>query len=276
MSTTPSTSKPSTSEIGNEVINTELSGNLFKRRGGYGKLTFNPWQLRYFTIKDGYLSYYESQESTELYEARGIFDLREEFEMTSLGSLEGSPNNFTIQLSIPNEEKWKLCAENKDEYVKWKTALNGFWGLKGGAARTPKRIDQEEYGSPVPSSVHRGSMMGSSDNYNSSAQPTPRSLNSSSNNSDSGKDISPKVSSNNLVSVRSIDLSPVVTSSSSTTDIASNAMTSRPSTSTKIKKTIKAKASAGMFTLDQQELFMVFIILNVSLIFYLSIPQLHI
>ena len=127
MNTTPSTSKPSTSEIGNEVINTELSGNLFKRRGGYGKLTFNPWQLRYFTIKDGYLSYYESQESTELYEARGIFDLREEFEMTSLGSLEGSPNNFTIQLSIPNEEKWKLCAENKDEYVKWKTALNGFW-----------------------------------------------------------------------------------------------------------------------------------------------------
>ena len=99
-------------EVGGEVINMELSGYLFKRRGGYGKLTFNPWQLRYFKIKNGFLSYYESQESPES-EARGNFDLREEFEM--LGgpcSIEGSPNSFTIQLFIPNEEKWKLCAEN--------------------------------------------------------------------------------------------------------------------------------------------------------------------
>lgn len=138
MDGTPSPLKPNL-EIGSEVINTELSGYLFKRRGGYGKLTFNPWQLRYFTIKDGYLSYYENQESPES-ESRGSFDLREEFDMQGGPcSIEGSPNSFTIQLSIPNEEKWKLCAENKDEYLKWKTAINGFWGLKGSTARTPKK-----------------------------------------------------------------------------------------------------------------------------------------
>ena len=257
-------------EIGSEVIDTEMSGFLFKRRGGYGKLTFNPWQLRYFTIKDGYLSYYESQENTELSEARGTFDLREEFEMQGGPcSIEGSPNNFTIQISIPNEEKWKLCAENKDEYSKWKAAISSFCELKGAAARTPRKVNENGYGSPnVPSIVQRLSIMGSG---SLSAQATPRTINSSSNNnSDSEKDISPKVSSNNLAPVPTIDSqpkasTPIVTNAH---DISTNANSAVGAPSAKPKKGLKAKASSGMFDSDQIELLMVIVIVNVSLIMF--------
>lgn len=271
MDGTPSPLKPNL-EIGSEVINTELSGYLFKRRGGYGKLTFNPWQLRYFTIKDGYLSYYENQESPES-ESRGSFDLREEFDMQGGPcSIEGSPNSFTIQLSIPNEEKWKLCAENKDEYLKWKTAINGFWGLKGSTARTPKKVDESGYSSPNPSIVQRLSTIGSSgisaiaSSGSLSAQPTPRSVDSSSNNSDSGRDTSPKVSMNNLASVSTIDPTPKVPTPAAITGGTSDTI-GAPSTK-QPRKILKAKVSSGMINSDQLELLMVIIIFNISLIMF--------
>lgn len=37
----------------------EISGLLYKKRGGFGKMMPNAWQYRFFTLtKEGILSYY--------------------------------------------------------------------------------------------------------------------------------------------------------------------------------------------------------------------------
>jgi len=54
--------------------NAEISGYLYKRRGGFGKHMPNCWQNRFFTIKEGILSYYDSEEEDT--KPRGRIDLR--------------------------------------------------------------------------------------------------------------------------------------------------------------------------------------------------------
>jgi hypothetical protein len=57
----------------------EISGLLYKKRGGFGKMTFNPWQFRFFTIINGVLSYYDTDTPDIAFtetKARGRLDLR--------------------------------------------------------------------------------------------------------------------------------------------------------------------------------------------------------
>ena len=51
----------------------DVSGYLFKRRGGFGKHMPNCWQQRFFTMKDGVLCYYDCDEDIK---PRGKLDLR--------------------------------------------------------------------------------------------------------------------------------------------------------------------------------------------------------
>jgi hypothetical protein len=78
------------------------------------------------------LQYYESNEITNATPARGKIDLTADFEITSGGIIEGSPTSYTISI-MPfntNEERWKLCAETKEDHTKWSLVIESFSGLK--------------------------------------------------------------------------------------------------------------------------------------------------
>jgi len=143
----------------------ELAGYLFKRRGGFGKHMPNSWQLRYFTVKDGFLSYYDTSDTTLPY--RGRIDLSLEFDVSSGGPLEGSPTNYTMQISPhnPNEEKWKLCAETMQDHNNWQLVIQSYQVSKGGPARgRPSTTDNAPRNSITPTileqrnSIHRSSI----------------------------------------------------------------------------------------------------------------------
>ena len=94
----------------------EIAGLLYKRRGGFGKIMPNAWQYRFFLItKEGILLYFDTTEVPEEgyseSRARGRLDLRSLPYDLNMDFIEGAPTQFFIQIAIPNEEKWKLCAE---------------------------------------------------------------------------------------------------------------------------------------------------------------------
>lgn len=94
----------------------EIAGLLYKRRGGFGKIMPNAWQYRFFLItKEGILLYFDTTEVPEEgyseSRARGRLDLRSLPYELNMDFIEGAPTQFYIQIAIPNEEKWKLCAE---------------------------------------------------------------------------------------------------------------------------------------------------------------------
>eukprot|EP01041_Mallomonas_annulata_P009257 gene9257-19216_t len=104
--------------------NAEVSGYLFKRRGGFGKHMPNCWQQRFFTVKEGALYYFEDDEDNK---PRGKLDLKSGMFSFFVGTpIENSPTVFTMQL-IPTpgieHEKWKLCAETKEDLHKWSVCI---------------------------------------------------------------------------------------------------------------------------------------------------------
>jgi hypothetical protein len=108
----------------------ELSGLLYKRRGGFGKIMPNAWQYRFFTIsKDGILQYFDTEiPDTDSLDsrARGRLDLRAVNYEVSVESIEGAPTQYPIAIVIPNEETWKLCCYGKDDHQRWVKALEKF------------------------------------------------------------------------------------------------------------------------------------------------------
>ena len=93
----------------------------------------NSWQSRYFFLIDGLLSYYDCEHvdngvllspdakprgCVALEGARCVFN----------ECAEGEPTEFAIIVYPENKEKWKLCAENVEDYRRWKQALKRFVG----------------------------------------------------------------------------------------------------------------------------------------------------
>jgi hypothetical protein len=106
----------------------EHAGFLQKRRGGFGKFAVDSWKPRYFTItKLGLLTYYESEDMLHTTSSmdqnlkpRGRIDLRAvNFDFLKDIRSEGAPTAYVMQICPPNEEKWALCAPNKQDYVHW-------------------------------------------------------------------------------------------------------------------------------------------------------------
>ena len=101
----------------------DVSGFLFKRRGGFGKMMPHAWQQRYFVISKGFLCYYDINESdveglktiTET-KPRGKINLQNVLcDLNNDHAVEyGSPTPYLFQIIPSYEEKWKLCAANKD------------------------------------------------------------------------------------------------------------------------------------------------------------------
>jgi len=104
----------------------EITGLLYKRRGGFGKMMPNAWQFRLFVLsKEGVLAYYDTdlsdcKDGTSLDKDRGHIDLKHiNFELT-LELVEGAPTSHVLTI-IPDDgsEKWRLCAETKDDHMRW-------------------------------------------------------------------------------------------------------------------------------------------------------------
>lgn len=108
----------------------EIAGLLYKRRGGFGKIMPNAWQYRFFTVsKEGVLYYFDTEvPDVELLEnkARGKLELKSIVYEVNTEPIEGAPTNFAIQIAIPNEEKWKLCADTKEDQTRWIKVLEKF------------------------------------------------------------------------------------------------------------------------------------------------------
>jgi hypothetical protein len=99
----------------------EISGNLYKRRGGFGKHMPNAWQLRRFSMKDGIMVYFDGDDK----QPRGKIDLKSENCIMQHGIfLEGAPTAYTLQLSPGGwDEKWKLCADSNEDLTAWVTLI---------------------------------------------------------------------------------------------------------------------------------------------------------
>jgi hypothetical protein len=106
-----------------------ISGELFKRRGGWGKHLPQSWHKRFFTISDGIMSYYEDNHANIV---RGQLDLREEGLCVEFGVMfEYAPTQYGFQISTASfPEKWKMCAESLEDYQKWVVYIQNY--LKNG------------------------------------------------------------------------------------------------------------------------------------------------
>lgn len=101
----------------------EISGLLYKRRGGFGKMMPNAWQYRFFAVtKDGVLLYFDTEipdvEHLET-KARGKLDLKAVNFEISTDAIEGAPTQHAISIAAANEEKWKMCSETKEDQSRW-------------------------------------------------------------------------------------------------------------------------------------------------------------
>ncbi len=108
----------------------ELSGLLYKRRGGFGKIMPNAWQYRFFTIsKDGILQYFDTEiPDTDSLDsrARGRLDLKAVNYEVSVEPIEGAPTQYSIQIIVPSEETWKMCAYGKEDQQRWIKAIEKY------------------------------------------------------------------------------------------------------------------------------------------------------
>lgn len=95
----------------------EYFGNLYKRRGGFGKHMPNAWQFRRFSMRDGVMFYYDGEDK----QPRGKIDLKIENCGFQYGIyIEGAPTAYTMQIAPGGwDEKWKLCADSQEELNTW-------------------------------------------------------------------------------------------------------------------------------------------------------------
>ena len=122
----------------------EIAGMLLKRRGGFGKHMPNAWQLRYFTIRDGVLMYFEGDNCSQ---PRGRMDLKALNCTFQLGLVfENAPTPFTMQIAPGGgEEKWKLCAENPEDLERWSMCIEKHVNDKNRREAVAHVVSDDEY-----------------------------------------------------------------------------------------------------------------------------------
>lgn len=142
-----------------------ISGFLYKRRGGFGKMMANAWQHRYFIITDsGILCYFDSKPSDNESHSnstnnnsnstnnnnsvsntnnnsgnhmlsinlidnkpRGKIDLKAvQYELVTDLHIEGAPTSYALQITPLGDERWKLCADTKEEHSLWCNIIEKF------------------------------------------------------------------------------------------------------------------------------------------------------
>lgn len=109
----------------------EISGLLYKKRGGFGKMMPNSWQYRYFILsKEGVLTYYDTDapENKDIVEGkeRGRLDLRGTKYDLVMEPTEGAPTPHLIIIQPEEGERWKLCADTKEDHARWWRLIEKF------------------------------------------------------------------------------------------------------------------------------------------------------
>ena len=102
-----------------------VSGPLYKKRGGLGRHSKQPWQPRTFALSsEGVLSYFES---AALEKCRGSLNLvQSRAALTTTESIEDAPTRSVLILSHAQGQRWKLCAEAADDLATWREKLEPF------------------------------------------------------------------------------------------------------------------------------------------------------
>ena len=102
------------------------SGTLFKKRGGFGGLSAERWQRRYFVLSaDGDLKYYEqpSSEGAALGDARGTMRLGSRGTVQALKeSLTLAPFPYGFEVKTEGEA-WQIVAESAEDRDAWLQAI---------------------------------------------------------------------------------------------------------------------------------------------------------
>lgn len=240
------------SDIGHDV---DVSGHLFKRRGGFGKHMPNNWQQRYFTLKDGVMCYYDVDD--EEHKVRGKLDMKSVVCDFHLGANpENAPTLFTMQISpqSPEVEKWKLCAETKDELQKWSTWIEKY------AENTSKRRSNSNASEPDGTETYNDSILLKSVAQEILSSPDAGKSASMTNITSPLKASStPKISSTSNRVKGNAASTTVVSNSLGSGDSNFNSVMAQPGQRVKPKKSLKLKTAAFS---DELETLMVIIILN--------------
>jgi hypothetical protein len=111
----------------------------------------NNWQYRLFILsKEGVLTYYDTEipENKDIFDSkeRGRIDLRGvKFELY-VDTTEGAPTPHTIVIQPEEGEKWKLCADTKEDHARWWKVIERFQNEqadKGKAAQLSVQSDDD-------------------------------------------------------------------------------------------------------------------------------------
>jgi len=108
----------------------------------------NCWQYRLFILsKDGVLTYYDTEvpDNKDIFDSkeRGRIDLKAiKFELIT-DSTEGAPTHHTIIIQPEDGEKWKLCADTKEDHSRWWKAIEKFVPLERSAAMRPSLLNMQ-------------------------------------------------------------------------------------------------------------------------------------
>jgi len=91
----------------------------------------NSWQYRFFILsKEGVLTYYDTDgpENKDVFEGkeRGRLDLRGIKYDLVMEPTEGAPTPHLIIIQPEEGERWKLCADTKEDHARWWRLIEKF------------------------------------------------------------------------------------------------------------------------------------------------------
>eukprot|EP00903_Cladosiphon_okamuranus_P019625 g18047.t1 len=116
-----------------------MTGNLQKRRGGFGKMSQNKWKNRCFVLlKTGNLCYFQagSFNSVDFCEPpRGILTLDEDVIISKVTRPDGDSGGAGWLVIQGGGQRWKLSSEAPGEMSRWEEALRSMVKGPGSSAR---------------------------------------------------------------------------------------------------------------------------------------------
>jgi hypothetical protein len=125
-------------------------GILYKRRGGFGRHLPNNWQKRFFQLIGTDLLYHDDENRASELAPRGRLNLANNFIVNDKAVIEGAPTAHIIEINPvgwgDREDRWRVCAESKEEFVKWQIALKALPGMQ-------QNQNQSSFTSPLSEST---------------------------------------------------------------------------------------------------------------------------
>ena len=159
-------------------VKTLFKGLLSKKRGGFGRMSMQPWVERLFTLSsDGNFSYCDL-DYPEI--VRGRADLfNTKIEVFS-EHIEGAPHPYCLKIKMiePSDESWNLCAQDKQQFEEWMKYFIQFQNKNGNKKiknrQSMKGSPQSVMESPTQSANMKNKSLGTSTATNISHENSKR------------------------------------------------------------------------------------------------------